>query len=423
MEDNSIFSTAQNSLVEFNEHILKMQALAKSANRSLNKAVRSLDITDFDADAFRVFMQKPYHLDQIKDGVWRLLVPKFINFSAGWPVTTTDQWNIFHVSAFINLLTPLPPWLVEEMELKDPGYRAHIEGDWLIIDQGDPEETWKKLGRGKRFSRRDGKRLRMKPSSQFDIKRQLLRQGVNFFIPKPIDDIDIREAKGTIELREQQTRDFDIFKEFGAVSLFAPGGAGKTYFGLYACDVIKGKKLIVVDSVALRQQWEARIETYIPHVIDEVEIKTYRWIRMQGRKKLGPYVLIIYDEIQTIPSDSGLKAAQLPAKYRMGLSATPWREDGNEDIIPAITGLPIGSDWEGTEKSNAIIWITQDEQAKLPLAMDLLQDKIPGKTMVWGTRLQNILAYLFSMVELLETDFLKWKKTRLLWLAPLLPKG
>ncbi len=387
MEDSSIFATAQEKLISFNDDISKMQMLAKRANRNLNKAVRELDISDIDIKSFKTFMQKPYHLDQIKEGVWRLLVPKFINFSAGWPVTTTEQWNIFHVSAFINLLTPLPPWLIEEMELKDPGFRAHIEGDWLIIDEGNPEETWEKLGRGKRFSRRDGKRLRMKPSSQFDIKRQLLRQGVNFFIPKPIDENDLRNSRGDIVLREQQTRDFEIFKQFGAVSLFAPGGAGKTYFGLYACDVIEGKKLIVVDSVALRQQWEARIETYIPHVLDEVEIKTYRWIRMQGRKKLGPYALIIFDEIQTIPSDSGLKAAQIPAKYRMGLSATPWREDGNEDIIPAITGLPIGSDWEGTEKSNAIIWITQDEHAKLPLAMDLIKDETPGKTMVFVHRI------------------------------------
>ncbi len=367
-----------------------MEALASKAESDLNASVRALNISDVNLNAFEVFMTKPYHLEQIKNNVWRLLVPKFINFSAGWPVTTTDQWNIFHVSAFINLLTPLPPWLLEEMDLTDPGFRAHIEGDWLIIDEGDPTETWEKLGRGKRFSRRDGKRLRMKPSSQFDIKRQLLRQGVNFFVPKPVSDEDIRMARSEIMLRPKQSRDFEKFLEFGAVSLFAPGGAGKTFYGLFACDVIEGKKLIIVDSTALRQQWEARIETYIPHCRDEIAVKTYKWVKLHRGKIdrwMSPLNLVIYDEVQTIPSNTGLVAAQLPAKYRIGLSATPWREDGNEDIIPAITGLPIGSDWEGTEKSDAIIWVVRERSNKYALALDLLKEDTPGKTMVFVHRI------------------------------------
>ncbi|KKL14086.1 hypothetical protein LCGC14_2519260, partial [marine sediment metagenome] len=83
----------------------------------------------------------------------------------------------------------------------------------------------------------------------------------------------------------------------------------------------------------------------------------------------------------------GLVAAQLPAKYRIGLSATPWREDGNEDIIPAITGLPIGSDWEGTEKSDAIIWVVRERSNKYALALDLLKEDTPGKTMVFVHRI------------------------------------
>lgn len=388
--DNSPFDTAKNSLDSMRLAISEMQALSIEAEHQLNMSVRAMDIGDVNLNAFEVFMTKPYHLEQIKANVWRLLVPKFINFSAGWPVTTTDQWNVFHVSAFINLLTPLPPWLIEEMDITDPGFRAHIEGDWLIIDEGDPTETWEKLGRGKKFSRRDGKRLRMKPSSQFDIKRQLLRQGVNFFIPKPILEEDLREPRGKIVLREKQERDFNKWLEFGAVSLFAPGGAGKTYFGLYACDVTKGNKLIVVDSTALRQQWEARIETYLPHCVDEITVKTYKWVKLHRGKIdrwMSPLNLVVYDEIQTMPSNTGLVAAQLPAKYRMGLSATPWREDGNEDIIPAITGLPIGSDWEGTEKSDAIIWVVREENDKLTLAMDLLKKETPGKTMVFVHRI------------------------------------
>ncbi len=383
----TIFDTAQTELTKLNESIEQMKSLSTTVEHRMNKAIRSLDIADVNVNAFEIFMQKPYHLEQIKTGVFRLLVPKFINFSAGWPVTTTDQWNIFHVSAFINLLTPLPPWLLEEMDVEDPGFRAHIEGDWLIIDEGDPTDTWEKLGRGKRFSRRDGKLLRMKPASQFEIKRQLLRKGVNFFIPKPILKEDLRSPQGKITLKEKQDRDFKKFLEFGAVSLFAPGGSGKTYFGLYACDVLKGKKLVVVDSTVLCQQWEARLEEYLPFSYQEVEVKTYKWISMRKSRQVGPYSLVIFDEIQTIPSNTGLKAAQVNTKYRMGLSATPWREDGNEDIIPAITGLPVGSDWRGIEKSDAIIWVVKEEGKKLNLALDLLQEETPGKTMVFVHRI------------------------------------
>jgi len=38
--------------------------------------------------------------------------------------------------------------------------------------------------------------------------------------------------------------------------------------------------------------------------------------------------------------------ATVKVKYRMGLSATPYREDSRTEYIFALTGFPIGLSWD-----------------------------------------------------------------------------
>lgn len=48
----------------------------------------------------------------------------------------------------------------------------------------------------------------------------------------------------------------------------------------------------------------------------------------------------------TLPANTFSKLATLETKYRIGLSATPYREDDRTDYIFALTGVPVGIQWE-----------------------------------------------------------------------------
>ena len=55
--------------------------------------------------------------------------------------------------------------------------------------------------------------------------------------------------------------------------------------------------------------------------------------------------LVVMDEAHHIPAPVFRRAADLQSKHRLGLSATPIREDDNEEEIFTLVGPPIGTDW------------------------------------------------------------------------------
>ena len=325
-------------------------------------------------------------LRQIRSDRYELIVPRFVNFTAGWPVRTEGEYVIYEVSRFIDLITPLPSWLRNELGYQKPDFDAHMEENTLVIDKGNPDTVWTKLGRGKRFSRRDGNRLQMISRNRFDILRDLVRLGVLPYQPQPIPEDFKRAGSGSIILRHEQARDFETFERYGAISIFATGGAGKTFFGLHALDVLNYQKVIFAPRRSILDQWQARIQSHLPkRVLDEVELRTYQ--SLKKKPLTGDYSLVIYDEIQHMPADMGIRASQINAATRIGLSATPWREDGNEDIIPALCGIPAGMDWPAGESADTTIWLVKNEYAKFDLVEGLLLSPTRAKTMIFVYRL------------------------------------
>jgi len=82
--------------------------------------------------------------------------------------------------------------------------------------------------------------------------------------------------------------------------------------------------------------------------IQPVTIATYQTAGMDRHRQLFDsrgWGLIIYDEVQHIPSPIFRRSTQLQAAHRMGLSATPVREDDKEKEIFTLIGPPIGTDW------------------------------------------------------------------------------
>jgi len=74
--------------------------------------------------------------------------------------------------------------------------------------------------------------------------------------------------------------------------------------------------------------------------------------------------LLIVDDAHHLPADTFSKLVTIKAKYRIALTATPFREDGRTELIYALGGFPIATGWEEmvrkgvVQKPEIMVYIT-----------------------------------------------------------------
>jgi DNA excision repair protein ERCC-3 len=79
-----------------------------------------------------------------------------------------------------------------------------------------------------------------------------------------------------------------------------------------------------------------------------VTVATYQTAGMDRHRHLfdsRKWGLIVYDEVHHIPAPVHRRSADLQAKHRLGLGATPIREDDKQEEIFTLVGPPIGTNW------------------------------------------------------------------------------
>ncbi|RZH66948.1 DEAD/DEAH box helicase [Natrinema altunense] len=169
--------------------------------------------------------------------------------------------------------------------------------------------------------------------------------------------IDLR-----VSLRDYQRTWVDRFTEAGEGVFVGPPGSGKTVAATGAMAHVEGETLVLVPSRDLAQQWADTIVEYTslePHQIGQyhggrkevrpVTIATYQIAGMDRHRSLfddREWGLVIFDECQHVPSDVYRRSTHLQSKHRLGLSASPIREDDRQTEIFTLVGPPIGTDWE-----------------------------------------------------------------------------
>jgi DNA excision repair protein ERCC-3 len=194
-----------------------------------------------------------------------------------------------------------------------------------------------------------------------DIKRTLYEAGYPVQDQRELEggaDLDIDLHLG---LREYQEDWLDRFLDSGAGVLVGPPGSGKTIAAIGAMAEIGGESLILAPSRELAGQWHEQLLSHTsldPEQVGEyhggeksirpVTIATYQTAGMDRHRKLFDerrWGLIVYDEVHHVPASIYRRSADLQAKHRLGLSATPIREDDKESEIFTLIGPPIGTDW------------------------------------------------------------------------------
>jgi DNA excision repair protein ERCC-3 len=164
-----------------------------------------------------------------------------------------------------------------------------------------------------------------------------------------------------------------------------------------ALDSIKGRKLIVVPTRTLIDQWVSYLKDKAPRLYQEynsyyskqVYIVTYS---SYEKVKKEEWAFVLFDECHRLPANSFSKLATLKTKYRMGLSASPYREDGRTNFIIALTGYPIGQDWKsliailGKDFHTVDVWVVPTAASKLAKVVELYRSGV--KTLIFADSIE-----------------------------------
>ena len=165
-----------------------------------------------------------------------------------------------------------------------------------------------------------------------------------------------------VRLRDYQQTWVDRFADSGEGVFVGPPGSGKTVAAMGAMAHVGGETLILVPSRDLARQWNEELlaQTSLePDQIGQyhggqknvrpVTIATYQIAGMDRHRSLfddREWGLVVFDECQHVPSDVYRRSTHLQSRHRLGLSASPIREDDRQTEIFTLVGPPIGTDWE-----------------------------------------------------------------------------
>lgn len=130
-----------------------------------------------------------------------------------------------------------------------------------------------------------------------------------------------------------------------------PTGAGKTIVALAAMALLGAKTLIVVYTREQMFEWLDKIKKFVKvqgriglfyserKEIGDVTIATYQSAYRNLDMLWNRFSLLIVDEAHHLPADKfRLIALHVMAPYRLGLTATPYREDGRHEELFGLLG-------------------------------------------------------------------------------------
>jgi superfamily II DNA or RNA helicase len=158
-----------------------------------------------------------------------------------------------------------------------------------------------------------------------------------------------------VELRPYQREALEAWlRNSGRGIISLPTGSGKTLIGVAAIVRLGLRSLIITYTREQMFQWRDQIVKYTsidPGIIGlmysgekrlaPITITTYQ-SGFRNIRDISPfYNLLIIDEVHHLPADKfRYIAIHSVARYRMGLSATPIREDGrHEELFPLLGGI------------------------------------------------------------------------------------
>lgn len=149
--------------------------------------------------------------------------------------------------------------------------------------------------------------------------------------------------------REYQTAAVQAWAKTRTGVIVMPTGTGKTFTAFLCIEKVGRPTLVVTPKIDLMVQWAGELErafgvevgmvgagefNYRPLTVttyDSAYIHLERWANRFG--------MVIFDECHHLPGASYMEAANAGlAPFRLGLTATPERADGGDQLLPELVG-------------------------------------------------------------------------------------
>ncbi|MFB6094476.1 MAG: DEAD/DEAH box helicase [Halanaeroarchaeum sp.] len=194
------------------------------------------------------------------------------------------------------------------------------------------------------------------------IKRALYDAGYPVRDERDLEGGEDLDVTLHLELRDYQRDWVDRFVTAGSGVLVGPAGSGKTIAALGVVAELGAETLVLVPSRELAGQWREEVLRHTDLAAGDVgeyhggtkeirpiTIATYQIAGMERHRRLFDerrWGLVVYDEAHRVPAPVHRLTADLQGRRRLGLTASPVREDDRERDIYTLIGPPIGTDWD-----------------------------------------------------------------------------
>ncbi len=356
MNWNNTLEDARGAVATIDQAIANLTRYRDEATAEIAKYLRVDQGIELDIDAIKATLTRPYTLLPINEHEawlihWRgVRMPIF-----GWVVAQEPAFIKARVTRSMDLLTPLPGWMKNELGWKAPEHKAVIDGTRtsLQLTEGDASSFKRKYGRFLGGSQADGSIKIKGGDAWIRLVAALVQDGILPYAPQPVAAehwnadaaypnllAEIINQKQTEAGADYIFRAIREFREKGALLINYPPGSGKTLTTCAILNHFRGRVLLLADTTMLIDQWRDRLKKFAPAA--DVTLSTY-----QGAQKYRKEVwdLIIPDEAQRLPADTFSKLAFVKTKYRLGLTGTAWREDDRQHLIVALSGFPVAIRW------------------------------------------------------------------------------
>lgn len=351
---------------------------------------------------------------------WEVAIPViFSSFNVGHWDRTDGGYNIYVLDRYTQWFgEKIPDFIRTEVNIPK-ALEITYDGITVKFPEDKKEIVEKKFGSHLSLIEKD--HAVIKQGQEFDLIAEIIEQGSLPFIPRPVAEEDLMESDFTTIFDELQNKDFplkmfegkhsyqgdawNLFLKYGSTGIFWAMSFGKTVIGTYVFSRIKGAKALIVPSVVLKDQWTKFFQRNCPRLLREVEIHTYQGMSRKTWQELSKkqYKVVVFDECHFLPATSFSKLATVKTKYRIGLSASPFREDGRTNYIMALTGYPQGLDWRtvmqklGKEYHTVNVHVVKDLEAKYSLAKQLFNPEERTLFFVYRLDVGSKLAAMFNI--------------------------
>jgi superfamily II DNA or RNA helicase len=190
-----------------------------------------------------------------------------------------------------------------------------------------------------------------------EIQRFAIEHNLTLDIDDKRTILKDKSIANTIILKPEQLKVAKELLQHARVVLEAPPGFGKTIVALHCVCRRKQPTLIIVHTKTLISQWQKAIEQWLGldkkaigkigdnrwKIKTPITIASYQTLARRSVEEIkDKFGMVVVDECHHVPAHTFTKVLKnLPCKYALGLTATPYRKDKLEKLMSFYVGPTV----------------------------------------------------------------------------------